>query len=62
MPQDNVIKLIQPGFFNDTVVTASRATILHKLEKLTADKFVFPDQARGKPLSNMAMKMVFHGR
>jgi hypothetical protein len=34
------------------------ATILDKLEKLTAGEFVFPDQARGKPLSNMAMEMV----
>jgi integrase len=32
--------------------------ILRKLEKLKADQFVFPGQARNKPLSNMAMEMV----
>jgi integrase len=32
--------------------------ILRKLEKLKAGQFVFPGQARNKPLSNMAMEMV----
>ena len=32
--------------------------ILCQLEKLKAGEFVFPGQARGKPLSNMAMEMV----
>jgi integrase len=33
-------------------------TILRQLEKLKAGEFVFSGQARGKPLSNMAMEMV----
>jgi integrase len=32
--------------------------ILRKLEKLKAGEFIFPGQARNKPLSNMAMEMV----
>jgi integrase len=32
--------------------------ILRQLEKLKAGEFVFPGQARNKPLSNMAMEMV----
>jgi integrase len=32
--------------------------ILRQLEKLKASEFVFPGQARNKPLSNMAMEMV----
>jgi integrase len=32
--------------------------ILRQLEKLTLGEFVFPGQARNKPLSNMAMEMV----
>src|SRR5450631_1880495 len=34
------------------------AAILRQLEKLKAGEFVFPGQARSKPLSNMAMEMV----
>src|SRR5258705_6395966 len=33
-------------------------TILRQLEKLKAGDFAFPGQAKGKPLSNMAMEMV----
>jgi integrase len=33
-------------------------TILRQLEKLKVGEFVFSGQARGKPLSNMAMEMV----
>jgi integrase len=33
-------------------------TILRQLQKLKAGDFVFPGQARSKPLSNMAMEMV----
>ena len=33
-------------------------TILRRLEKLKAGVFVFPGQARNKPLSKMAMEMV----
>jgi integrase len=41
------------------VPLSSRAvTILRKLEKLKTGEFVFPGQARSKPLSNMAMEMV----
>jgi integrase len=32
--------------------------IVRQLEKLKAGEFVFPGQARNKPLSNMAMEMV----
>ena len=32
--------------------------ILHQLDALRADEFVFPGQARNRPLSNMAMEMV----
>ena len=32
--------------------------ILRQLEKLKSGEFVFPGQARNKPLSNMAMEMV----
>ncbi len=32
--------------------------ILRRLEKVKAGEFVFPGQAKGKPLSNMAMEMV----
>jgi integrase len=39
------------------IVTACVA-ILRQLEKLKAGEFVFPGQARNKPLSNMAMEMV----
>jgi integrase len=38
---------------------ASRAvTILRQLGKVSTGEFVFPGQARNKPLSNMAMEMV----
>ena len=41
------------------VALSSRAVaILRQLEKLKAGDFVFPGQAKGKPLSNMAMEMV----
>ena len=41
------------------VPLASRAvTILRQLEKVSTGEYVFPGQARGKPLSNMAMEMV----
>ena len=41
------------------VPVSSRAiAILRELEKLKAGDFVFPGQARNKPLSNMAMEMV----
>jgi integrase len=41
------------------VPLSPRATaILRQLEKLKAGEFVFPGQARNKPLSNMAMEMV----
>jgi len=33
-------------------------TIVSKLEELRTSEFVFPGQARNKPLSNMAMEMV----
>ena len=32
--------------------------ILRRLEKMKAGEFVFPGQARNKPLSNMAMEMI----
>jgi integrase len=41
------------------VPLSSRATaILRQLEKVATGEFVFPGQARNKPLSNMAMEMV----
>ena len=41
------------------VPLAPRAVaILHQLETLRANEFVFPGQARNKPLSNMAMEML----
>jgi integrase len=41
------------------VPLSSRAVaILRQLEKLKAGEFVFPGQARNKPLSNMAMEMI----
>jgi integrase len=41
------------------VPLSSRAVaILHKLQKLRSADFVFPGQARNKPLSDMAMEMV----
>jgi integrase len=41
------------------VPLASRAvTILRQLGKVSTGEFVFPGQARNKPLSNMAMEMV----
>jgi integrase len=41
------------------VPLSSRAlAILRQLEKLKAGEFVFPGQARNKPLSNMAMEMM----
>jgi len=41
------------------VPLASRAVaILRQLEKVNTGEFVFPGQARNKPLSNMAMEMV----
>jgi len=41
------------------VPLSSRAvTILRQLDKLKAGEFVFPGQARRKPLSNMAMEMI----
>jgi integrase len=41
------------------VPLASRAVaILQQLEKVNTGEFVFPGQARNKPLSNMAMEMV----
>jgi integrase len=41
------------------VPLSSRATaILRQLEKVKIGDFVFPGQARGKPLSNMAMEMM----
>jgi integrase len=41
------------------VPLSSRAVaILNQLEKLRAGEFVFPGQARNKPLSNMAMEMI----
>jgi integrase len=41
------------------VPLASRAlAILRQLEKVNTGEFVFPGQARNKPLSNMAMEMV----
>ena len=39
-------------------LSSRAATILRQLEKLKAGEFVFSGQARGKPLSNMAMEMV----
>jgi len=39
-------------------LSSRAATILRQLEKLKAGEFVFSRQARGKPLSNMAMEMV----
>jgi hypothetical protein len=33
-------------------------TVLRKLQRGKAGEFVFPGQARNKPLSNMAMEMV----
>jgi integrase len=41
------------------VPLSSRATaILQQLEKMKINDFVFPGQARGKPLSNMALEMM----
>ena len=41
------------------VPLASRVVaILRQLEKVSTGEYVFPGQARGKPLSNMAMEMV----
>jgi integrase len=43
------------------VPLSSRAvSILRQLEKLKAGEFVFPGQARNKPLSDMAMEMVLN--
>jgi integrase len=39
-------------------LSSRAATILRQLQKLKAGDFVFPGQARTKPLSNMAMEMV----
>src|SRR5476651_1537520 len=39
-------------------LSSRTATILRQLGKLKAGEFVFSGQARGKPLSNMAMEMV----
>src|SRR3984893_7810808 len=39
-------------------LSARAVAILRQLEKLTSGEFVFPGQARHKPLSNMAMEMV----
>jgi hypothetical protein len=50
VPRDADAKVVTP--------LVARRHILRQLEKLKAGKFVFPGQARGKPLSNMAMEMV----
>jgi integrase len=39
-------------------LSARAASILKRLARLKAGDFVFPGQARGKPLSNMAMEMM----
>ena len=39
-------------------LSARAVTILKQLFKLKDGEFVFPGQARGKPLSNMAMEMM----
>lgn len=39
-------------------LSARAASILKRLSNLRAGDFVFPGQARGKPLSNMAMEMM----
>ncbi len=39
-------------------LSARAVTILRELETVKSGEFVFPGQARNKPLSNMAMKMM----
>jgi integrase len=42
----------------DPFILTHNGLVASKLEKLKAGEFVFSGQARGKPLSNMAMEMV----
>jgi integrase len=59
--QENLDGPCEPneGGSRASVPLSSRAVaIIRQLEKLKAGDFVFPGQARNKPLSNMAMEMV----
>jgi integrase len=51
-------KRMKAGREHRVPLSARAIAILRQLEKLKAGEFVFPGQARNKPLSNMAMEMV----